>query len=417
MLFLLVGIALRPVLIARANRNKSEKHSIIEVLRGEVWLYAIAVLVVGFALPRVELADANQNPVGMAVRGYGVMLLTGVASAIGLAAYRARKRGIDPDLIYSMAPWAFIGGISGARVFYVMQYRDQFFADSLGQTLSRIFNFTQGGLVVYGSFIGGGLAVLFFLVRHRLSPLKFGDVIVPCMFLGVFFGRMGCLMNGCCYGGRCEPGPMAVRFPPQAKVYSDQIESGELLGLNLGVDEESNQVLRVSDGSIAERKGVEVGDHLLEMMADYSSIQPPTKGIPLEDLVAGLAIDLRKPSGERYRIRIPASEMPPKALPVRAAQIISSLASLALCLALCFLSRWNLRTGTIMLIGFAAYAVLRFVLEIVRVDEQGQFGTSFSISQWVSICVLSGAAIGMILLYRWTSDLTSSPAHSTNTTG
>ena len=53
------------------------------------------------------------------------------------------------------------------------------------------------------------------------------------IFLGVFFGRIGCLLNGCCYGGRCEPGWASLRFPPITKVYQEQLASGELLGMNI----------------------------------------------------------------------------------------------------------------------------------------------------------------------------------------
>ena len=152
----------------------------------------------------VELKNLDGDPIGMAIRGYGVMLLTGVISAVGLSAYRAKRHGIDPEIVFSMAPWAFFGGIIGARLFFVMQYWDQFSDETIGRTIGNILKFTEGGLVVYGSFIGGFLAVGYYIARHRLPLLKFGDVIVPCIFIGVFFGRIGCLMNGCCYGGRCE---------------------------------------------------------------------------------------------------------------------------------------------------------------------------------------------------------------------
>ena len=53
-----------------------------------------------------------------------------------------------------------------------------------------------------------------------------------------------------------------------------------------------------------------------------------------------------------------------------------------------------------MMLGFASYAILRFVLELVRVDESGQFGTTLSISQWVSVVVFTGSLIGLGLIYR-----------------
>ena len=405
-----VMILLGLVILFRIVWSQRSNRPIGELITSEGLLSLIAIGVVGFVLPRTELQNAYGEPVGMAIRGYGVMLLLGVGSAIALAAYRAKQRGLDPDLIYSIAPWAFIGGILGARLFYVIQYRDQFIGGSIFETISRMLRFTEGGLVVYGSIIGGTLAVLSFLYRHRLSPLKFGDVIVPCIFLGIFFGRMGCLMNGCCYGGRCEPSPIAVQFPPQSKVYADQVQSGELLGFQF--DETTRKITSVTSNSIAEKKGMEVGQRLREIVVDFSDVvtlqnKEAIQNIPYEDLVGGVAIDLGN-----HRVRVASSEMPLRALPVAAVQIISSLTSLALCLGLCFLSRFQLRTGMVLFIGFAAYAILRFILEMIRVDEQGQFGTSFSISQWVSIFVLGGAIVGMIWLRRANDESPPSPVQT-----
>lgn len=56
-----------------------------------------------------------------------------------------------------------------------------------------------------------------------------------------------------------------------------------------------------------------------------------------------------------------------------------------------------------MFVGFASYAVLRFVLEIVRVDEAGQFNTSLSISQWVSLVVFLLSVMGLVWVYLFRS--------------
>ena len=385
-------IALAIGLVVRLVMAKKSGTAIGSILVAEGLLWGMAVVAITVVLPRVELLNAYGEPVGLAIRGYGVMLLAGVGSAIYLATVRARRYGIDPDVILSLAPWAFFGGIGGARLFYVVQYRNDFFYGSLGESLRRVLNFTEGGLVVYGSFIGGGLAVAYVLWRRKLPVLKLGDVIVPCMFLGVFFGRIGCIMNGCCYGGRCEDGPLAVRFPPGAKVYGDQISNGELMGFSY--DESSRAITSVENDSLADKAGIHTGDRLNSIDYDFTPLETAPRDVPGEDVQKGIALTVND-----RRIRWSPDELPDSALPVRAAQIISSLSSGVLCLGLCFLSRFDFRTGTIMLMGFAAYAILRFVLEMVRVDEGGQFGTSFSISQWVSIFVLAGSAVGWTWLH------------------
>jgi phosphatidylglycerol:prolipoprotein diacylglycerol transferase len=388
---LLIGFAAR-ILIAQRQTKATLGAAVKSVISAEGMMWAIAAVVIVFVLPWVELKNVDGEPVGLAVRGYGMMLLSGVASAVFLAAYRAKRRGLNPDLIYSMAPWAFIGGIAGARLFYVIQYRDAFFRGSIIESIGNVLRFTEGGLVVYGSFIGGGLAVAYYLYRNHLSVLTFGDVIVPCMFLGVFFGRLGCLMNGCCYGGRCEEGPLSVQFPPEAKVYADQIASGELLGFQY--DQETQNIVEVTPGSLADRAGIAVGAHLDELGPDYSTLDQAPRDLPVEDVQSGVFVTV-----DGRRIRWTPDELPDRALPVRAAQIISSVSSLVLCLALCGISLLKLRTGSVMFVGFACYAILRFVLEWVRVDEAGQFGTALSISQWISVFVLLASITGLIWLY------------------
>ena len=359
------------------------------------WLFTLAIST--FLLPRAELRNVDGDPVGMAVRGYGVLLLLAVASALGLAAYRARRRGFDPDVIFSVAPFVFAGGILGARTFYVIQYREDFIAETWVETAWNMMKFTEGGLVVYGSFIGGILAGSVYLYRKQLPWLKFGDVIVPCMFLGVFVGRLGCVMNGCCYGGRCEDSPYALKFPPNSPVWREQIASGELLGF--GYDPETRLITSITPDGLADKEGIKLNQHVETLADDVTTLKDAPRGIPAEDARTGIVATI---DGRRYTWS--PSELPETALPVFAAQILSSVSSLILCLLLCSIPATYFRDGTVMMLGFASYAILRFVLELVRVDESGQFGTDFSISQWVSICVLIGATVGLIRIYAHPQD-------------
>lgn len=382
---LTIALALRIAMVAKSETPLSQ----FLATEGPMWAAAIAAI--GFLLPMVELTNVNGEPVGMAIRGYGVMLLCGVVSAVALAAWRASRRGIDPDIIYALAPWAFIGGIAGARLFFVIQYWGQFrVPGDLMQTIGNVLKFTEGGLVVYGSFIGGGIAVTFYILRHRLPLLTFGDVIIPCLFIGVFFGRIGCLMNGCCYGGRCEDHWAAIEFPPTSVVYKEQLSSGELLGIN--ADPISHRIQSVGEGTLASQAGIQAGSTL---QALQTTPQPnPPLSIPSSDLRRGVTAVV---DGESYDWSV--EQLPELALPVYAAQVLSSVSSLGLCLMLCGLSLVVTREGAIMMIGCASYAVLRFVLEIVRVDEGGQFGTNLSISQWVSLVVFSLSIVGLIYVY------------------
>lgn len=388
-LLILVGL----VFGIRVIWGRSRGQSVGEILRSEGFVWGLLAVAVIWLLPMVELKNLAGEPIGMAIRGYGVMLLSGVAASVGLAYYRARRAGQDPELILAMAPWVFVGGIFGARVFYVIQYRNKFITDNFAETIGNMFRFTEGGLVVYGSFIGGFAAATYFLLRHRIPWLKMGDIVVPCIFIGVFFGRLGCLMNGCCYGGRCEDDWSALYFPPQSPVYQDQIRSGDLLGFRY--DAETRRIEQVREGSLADQAGITVGSRLDLLTEDQSPLPEASQQLASEDVRRGVIGTI---DGKRYRWTL--DQLPDRALPVVPAQVISSLSSLVLCFALCAIPLDWFRTGTIMMLGVAGYALLRFGLEIVRVDESGQFGTALSISQWVSVFVLASALFGFFWIYR-----------------
>ncbi len=387
----LLGLAVA-LLVIRLLVARRRGQTIGDVVGTEGAVWGVFVAAIVLLLPRVELTNLDGQPVGMAIRGYGVMLLIGVSAAVALAAYRAKRRGIHPDVIYAMAPWAFFGGILGARLFFVIQYRDQFIGDTFAETVGNMLKVTEGGLVVYGGFIGGVLAVTYYILRHRLSWLQFGDILIPCLFIGLALGRIGCLMNGCCYGGRCEESGFALHFPPSSPVYQDQIRSGELLGFRY--DEQTRRIVSVEEGSLADQAGIQVGSKLETLADDLTPFEQASRDIPKEDALSGVIATI---DGKRYRWG--PDELPARALPVYPAQLISSICALLLCLTLCGLSSRRLRDGAIMMLGFAGYAIIRFVLEIVRVDEAGQFGTSLSISQWVSIVVFVGSMAGLGWLY------------------
>ena len=357
-------------------------------VNGFVW--AVGAGVITMVLPQVELLSVTGQPVGMAIRGYGVMLLLGVASSVWLAVDRGRRYGIPEEIMIGIAPWLIVGGILGARLFYVVEYRDQFFTGGIVQSIRNVLNFTEGGLVVYGSFIGGFLAGVFYVIRHQLPFLRMGDAIVPCLFIGLSLGRLGCLMNGCCYGNACEPSWLALRFPNGSPVYQDQLASGELLGIKLTGS--SSKVASVAPDSLAAKVGIAVGD-AVSKLATVRSTEEAKPSIPLEDVPLGAIAVIN--GKEHYW---PASQLPSTADPVTPVQIMSSLGALTLCLGLCLFSRFVVRDGLVMLVGFASYAVMRFGMEVLRNDEPGQFGTELTIAQWVSIIVFSLSCFGLIWL-------------------
>lgn len=114
---------------------------------------ATVTLLVTVVMPWLEPRNDANQPVGMAIRGYGFLFMLGIVSGVGLAVIRARKMGINPDVILSLALVMVVCGLVGARFFYVLQYWSSDFAPADEPfrplvVLGRVLKFTEGGLVV-----------------------------------------------------------------------------------------------------------------------------------------------------------------------------------------------------------------------------------------------------------------------------
>ena len=137
------------------------------------------------------------------------MMALGFLAGLWTATRRARLVNVHGDIITDVTLWLMIGGIAGARFVYVTTYWKQEFAN---QPFSEVFMVQHGGLVYYGGFIGAALAGTAYLAWKKAPVLKILDILAPSAALGSVFGRIGCLLNGCCYGRACDL-PWAIHFP------------------------------------------------------------------------------------------------------------------------------------------------------------------------------------------------------------
>ena len=127
------------------------------------------------------------------------------------ATRRARLVNVSPEAIADVTLWIMLGVIVGARTTYVVTYWKDEFA---GQPLTEIFAIWHGGLVFYGGLVGAIIAGTIYLRWKKLPLWKIADVLAPSIALGSVFGRIGCFLNGCCYGRACAA-PWAVSFPAE----------------------------------------------------------------------------------------------------------------------------------------------------------------------------------------------------------
>jgi phosphatidylglycerol:prolipoprotein diacylglycerol transferase len=193
---------------------------------------------------------------------YFVLLLVGFAFATVMGALIAQRIGQDPDVFVDLGLAMLIAGVAGARILHV--FVDGFFWDyvhlctnpsavdvhlSRAECASPDYNcvwdtvrnmsvardrdcfawakFWNGGLTYYGGFIGASAAAFYLLRRDRFPFWKGADLAGLTIPIGLGFGRMGCLLAGCCFG-TVTGGPDGLVFPPSSPASEWQHQHGQL---------------------------------------------------------------------------------------------------------------------------------------------------------------------------------------------
>ena len=141
------------------------------------------------------------------IYSYGVMVALGFLAAACLTASEAKRKGMKPEDIFDICLYAMLFGIIGARALHVILEINYYYKYPL-----EAFMINHGGLAFQGGLIAGISAAWFVIIKKRLPLLKTADMIVPYIALAQSIGRIGCFLNGCCYGVPSDSFP-AVIFP------------------------------------------------------------------------------------------------------------------------------------------------------------------------------------------------------------
>jgi prolipoprotein diacylglyceryltransferase len=143
-------------------------------------------------------------PDGIPIYGFGAMLFVTFIVCTMWATRRGKAVGMPGEKVQDLVIWLFVSGIIGARVLYMIQYSNQFPDKSIGALIAAFFQIWKGGIIFYGSALGGaagyGLFYWYVLRRLNVSGWKLADALAPCLALGLAIGRIGCYLNGCCWG-------------------------------------------------------------------------------------------------------------------------------------------------------------------------------------------------------------------------
>ena len=144
---------------------------------------------------------------GIDLPAYGVMLVVSFLAALWYVKRNAPRFNISPVIIENLAFYIMLGVIVGGRLLYVIFHWTQYENDILG-----IIRIWEGGMMFFGGFIGGFLIGALYMKKQGVAILRISDLVAPALGLGLFFTRIGCFLNGCCFGTPSAL-PWAIRFP------------------------------------------------------------------------------------------------------------------------------------------------------------------------------------------------------------
>lgn len=435
------------------------------------------------AAPNAMKPELFQIPwIHYGIKSYGFMMMIGFLTGIYWASRRASKTRGNPDLVLNLGFLALVFGVVGARAFYVIHYWERSFAARPWDAL----DLTAGGLEFYGGFIGamvfiiaylcaygrpavswllGGLwsllvvlvlaalygrfapappaglivalvfaGVAFYVLRAiwrwavaagRDQPISlrlYLDIISPSLMWGLAFGRMGCFLNGCCWGGTCsEHLPWAVRFPCGSPAQIDQWEQrlaslpAPLMDLRAnGSGQPIYRELLTLSPEDRERILARY-ERARKSLSDAIAANAPARTVerrraalkahdPIIDAVNGVSRNAEMYGLTFEELQELARRPENKSLRVHPAQLYDVVNAMLLSFFLNAVFYRRKRHGVVFGLMWVCYPVTRLVLETIRADNPLDTA-GLTISQGVSI-------LGLVFAGLWFAGLRRMPLRS-----
>jgi phosphatidylglycerol:prolipoprotein diacylglycerol transferase len=135
------------------------------------------------------------------VHSYGVLMVIAFIASIALAQFRAPRYKLTRNQVGDLCFWCLVAGVLGARIVFIAQEWDYY-----SKHTSELYSLQFRGLTSFGGLFFGMAAAIVWSIRNKISGWVVLDLAAPAFVLGHAIGRIGCLLNGCCFGGACPTG-------------------------------------------------------------------------------------------------------------------------------------------------------------------------------------------------------------------
>lgn len=369
------------------------------------------------------------------IKSYGVMMMIAFLTGIWLACRRASRSQGNPDTVLNVGFIALIFGVIGSRAMYVLHYWETRFANQ-PNPIASVFDIRAGGLEFWGGPVLVIPVVLLYLrFVAKTSARWYCDMVIPSLAWGLAITRLGCFLNGCCWGAVClaegtegdvhRPAsiPWAVRFPYGSPAMSQQYTFGQLTlpkelirmtpsGESFPIFGAPLQALVADEG----RTRAQLTAHRESAYREYRKAQQNAadKSVvgPLDTAFKQADQKLREYDRTEMgyvqahcrKFGLEPRELLELAMhyrsqPVHPAQLYAVINGFIICLVLSTLFYYRKRHGIVLGWFLILYSISRVFLEMIRQDNPLDIG-GVTISQAISIATFSVGVLWLAVMHR-----------------
>jgi phosphatidylglycerol:prolipoprotein diacylglycerol transferase len=365
------------------------------------------------------------------IKSYGVMMMIAFLSGIWMACRRAMRSQANPDLVLNLGFLALVFGVLGARIMFVAHYWDTRFANQPYPWLAAI-DIRSGGLEFWGGPLLAIPAIVIYL-RYvtRASVRWYMDICAPSLAWGLAITRIGCFLNGCCWGSACvdehDPArekaavPWAVRFPYGSAAMMQQFQFGQLtIPKELIVSENGqNYVLpkECIDAAVKDQ------GHTLEVLTKAATAASENLARAKKQHESKESIDSAEIAARKAQLALNGHDrtfvgqaerqarlygLTPlqllelsdrfRAKPAHPTQLYEMVSGMLICLFLTMMFYYRERHGIVLGWFLMLYSISRFLLELIRQDNPLDVG-GLTISQAISIGTFLAGLAMVVMMY------------------